>query len=130
MDEKYIQKIIENEQRSKSNTYRIDELENEQKNERDLIVSVKELATEVKHMREDVSKMDSRLTNIETKPAKRWEQIISLIITRYRNSYTGFSYCKIRLMKGEISYERIKKTNRCKEYSYTCANNIVLCFIT
>lgn len=90
MDEKYIQKIIENEQRSKSNSHRIDELENEQKNERDLIVSVKELATEVKHMREDVSKMDSRLTNIETKPAKRWEQIISLIITRYRNSYTGF----------------------------------------
>lgn len=90
MDEKYIQKIIENEQRSKSNSHRIDELENEQMNERDLIVSVKELATEVKHMREDVSKMDSRLTNIETKPAKRWEQIISLIITRYRNSYTGF----------------------------------------
>ncbi len=90
MDEKYIQKIIENEQRSKSNSHRIDELENEQKNERDLIVSVKELATEVKHMREDVSKMDSRLTNIETKPSKRWEQIISLVITRYRNSYTGF----------------------------------------
>lgn len=90
MDERYIQKIIENEQRSKSNSHRIDDLENEQKNERDLIVSVKELATEVKHMREDVSKMDSRLTNIETKPAKRWEQIISLIITRYRNSYTGF----------------------------------------
>lgn len=99
MDEKYIQKIIENEQRSKSNTHRIDELENEQKNERDLIVSVKELATEVKHMREDVSKMDSRLTNIETKPAKRWEQIISLIITRYRYSYTGVFISKIRIIE-------------------------------
>lgn len=90
MDEKYIQKIIENEQRSKSNSHRIDELENEQKNERDLIVSVKELATEVKHMREDMSKIDSRLTTVEEKPAKRWESIISLIITRYSHSYTGF----------------------------------------
>ena len=119
MDEKYIQKIIENEQRSKSNTHRIDELENEQKNERDLIVSVKELATEVKHMREDVSKMDSRLTNIETKPAKRWEQIISLIITRYRNSYTGFSCCKIRIVRGDVSYGTI----------FNMGNEIGLCHI-
>lgn len=107
MDEKYIQKIIENEQRSKSNSHRIDEIESEQKNERDLILAVKELAQEVKRMREDVSKIDSRLTNIETKPAKRWEQIISLIITRYSDIYTGFFYSQIRNVKGEIEYGTI-----------------------
>lgn len=90
MDEKHIQTLIETEARSKSNTHRIDEIEIEQKSQRDLIVSVKELATEVKHMREDMTKIDNRLSNVEDKPAKRWEQIISLIITRYRNRYTGF----------------------------------------
>lgn len=81
LDEKHIQILIETEARSKSNTHRIDEIEVEQKNQRELIVSVKELATEVKYMREDVSKIDKRLKQVEDKPVKRYEQIITLIIT-------------------------------------------------
>ncbi len=100
MDEKYIIKIQENEDRSKSNTKRIDEIEIEQKSQRDLIVSVKELATEVKHMREDMSKIDRRLSNVEEKPLKRYEQIVSLIITRYHNCDTGFFISQIRIVGG------------------------------
>lgn len=110
MEETYMQKIIENEQRSKSNTHRIDELEIEQKSQRELIISVKELATEVKHMREDVNavkeeqksdreSINSRLTNIEEKPIKRYEQIVSLIITRHINCGAWFFISKIRIVK-------------------------------
>lgn len=112
MEETYIQKIIENEQRSKSNTHRIDELETEQKSQRELIISVKELATEVKHMREDVNavkeeqksdreSINSRLKNIEEKPAKRYEQLTSLIITRCSNSDTWFFTSKNGIIKEE-----------------------------
>lgn len=92
MDEKYILKIQENEDRSKSNTRRIDDLENDVKNNNTLALNVRELTIEIKHMREDYQKLaekhteevkaiDNRLSDIERKPAKRYEQVISLIIT-------------------------------------------------
>ena len=105
MDEKYIQKIIENEQRSKSNLHRIDEMENEQKSQKELIISVKELATEVKYMREDVNtvkeeqkkdrdSINTRLKLMEDKPAKRYEQIVTLVITSIATAIMGFLLAK------------------------------------
>lgn len=92
MDEKYILKIQENEDRSKSNTRRIDDLENDVKNNNTLALNVRELTIEIKHMREDYQKLaethakevqaiDNRLSDIERKPAKRYEQVVNLIIT-------------------------------------------------
>ena len=103
MDEKYILKIQENEDRSKSNTRRIDDLEGDVKNNNTLALNVRELTIEIKHKREDYQKLaqkhteevkaiDTRLSDIERKPAKRYEQIVSLIITRYRYSYTGLFF--------------------------------------
>lgn len=110
MDEKYVLKIQENEDRSKSNTHRIDELEHDVKNNNTLALNVRELTVEIKHMREDyqilaqkhneeVKVLDSRLSSIENKPMKRYEQIVSLIITRYRNGYTGLFFSKIRIIE-------------------------------
>lgn len=92
MDEKYILKIQENEDRSKSNTRRIDDLESDVKNNNTLALNVRELTIEIKHMREDYQKLaekhteevraiDNRLSEVERKPAKRYEQVITLIIT-------------------------------------------------
>lgn len=92
MDEKYILKIQENEDRSKSNTRRIDDLENDVKNNNTLALNVRELTIEIKHMREDYQKLaethakevqaiDNRLSEVEKKPVKRYEQVVSLIIT-------------------------------------------------
>ena len=92
MDEKYILKIQENEDRSKSNTRRIDDLENDVKNNNTMAINVRELTIEIKHMREDYQKLaethakevqaiDNRLSEVEKKPVKRYEQVVSLIIT-------------------------------------------------
>lgn len=92
MDEKYILKIQSNEDQIKSNTRRIDDLENDVKNNNTLSLNVRELTIEIKHMREDYQKLaethakevqaiDNRLSDIERKPAKRYEQVVSLIIT-------------------------------------------------
>ena len=83
MDEKYILKIQSNEDQIKSNTRRIDDLENDVKNNNTLALNVRELTIEIKHMREDYQKLaethakevqaiDNRLSDIERKPAKRY----------------------------------------------------------
>lgn len=92
MDEKYISELIETTSRSKSNSHRIDELENIVKENNSLAINVRELTIEIKHMREDyqksetehdkeVEKISSRLEAVENKPAKRYEQVIGAVIT-------------------------------------------------
>lgn len=105
MDEKYILKIQENEDRSKSNTRRIDDLENDVKNNNTLALNVRELTIEIKHMREDYQKLaethakevqaiDNRLSEVERKPAKRYEQVVTLIITGIVTTVLGILFGK------------------------------------
>lgn len=122
MDEKYIKELTETTERSKSNTHRIDGLEKEVKENNMLAINVKELTLEIKHMREDyqksetkhaeeLKKMDSRLSEVESKPAKRYDKVIDLIITRYSNSLYRICYRKIWNVRWyyETSMERFKK---------------------
>lgn len=92
MEEKHIHILIETETRSKNNSHRLDELESDVKNNNTLALNVRELTIEIKHMREDYQKLaekhteevraiDNRLSEVERKPAKRYEQVVSLIIT-------------------------------------------------
>ena len=109
MDEKYvIEKLKENEERSKSNTHRIDTLENELKSNNMLALNVKELTVEIKYMREDyqqlakkhteeVQAIDNRINEIERKPGKRYEQIVTLIITNIVTAILVFLLGKIGL---------------------------------
>lgn len=68
------------EEREKSNTHRIDKLEEEVSEIKDLTIAVKEIATETKHMREEQNNMSKRLSTIEEKPAKNWDKVVSTII--------------------------------------------------
>lgn len=108
MDEKYILKIQANEDQIKSNTRRIDDLEEDVKNNNKLALSVKELTVEIKHMREDYQKLaekhteevraiDSRLSEVERKPEKRYEQVVSLLITSIVTAVLGILLGKFGL---------------------------------
>lgn len=90
MDEKHIQTLIETEARSKSNTHRIDEHDKKIDELSDMYIALTKVDNKVSNVEKDVSSIKSDIKEIKDKPAKRWEQIISLIITRYRNRYTGF----------------------------------------
>lgn len=100
MEEKYIERLVEVEQRSKSNTKRIDGIEAEVADNREMTIAVKEIANEMKHMREDMNNINSRLEQIEQKPAKNWEKIQQVIITRNRNGYFRIFFRKIRNIGG------------------------------
>ena len=90
MDEK--ERLVAVEERAKSNTKRLDEAEKKIEDIHDLTFSVKELALETKRLREDVNKIDTRLNDVEQKPAKNWESLIKTIITRNSNSYSGLFF--------------------------------------
>lgn len=60
--------------------HRIDDLEDEVKGNRELIIAVKEIATEMKHIKEDQADMNKRLKSIEDKPSKNWDKVTSTII--------------------------------------------------
>lgn len=60
---------------------RIDTLEKDIAENRELTIAVKELAVEVKYMREDMTQIDERVKSIEEKPNKRYEAITATIIT-------------------------------------------------
>lgn len=76
----FIEKLIATEERAKSNTKRLDEVEQEVKENRELTVAVKEIATEMKHLREEQSGMNERLKIIEEKPSRNWDKIVTTII--------------------------------------------------
>lgn len=75
------EKVAHIEEREKSNTKRIDNLENKVEDIHELASSVKLMASEMKAMREDVNSVDNRLKVVEEKPAKNWDSIKMYIIT-------------------------------------------------
>ncbi len=95
MEEKYIEKLIETESRSKSNTKRIDNLEERVEDIHSLTLSVKEMATEVKIMRQDMNKMDNRVITLEQKPSKKLDQIWGYIVAAIIGG--GISYIFLKL---------------------------------
>lgn len=74
-DKELIERLVEVEQRAKSNTKRIDEHDEKLEDIHDLTYAVKELANETKLMREDVNNLNSRVANIESEPAKEYKDI-------------------------------------------------------
>lgn len=89
MEEKeLIERLVEVEQRSKSNTKRIDEHDSKLEDIHDLTYAVKELANETKLMREDVNSLSNRVANIESEPVENYKntkkeikkQIIAFIV--------------------------------------------------
>lgn len=55
-----------------------------------IAISTEELAIEMKYMREEQAKMDSRITTIEEKPVKRYDSIVTYIITTIIGVVIGF----------------------------------------
>ncbi len=85
MNKQEIERLVEVEQQSKSNTKRLDNLESKVDDIHNLTLSVREIATEMKAMREDMNNIDKRVLAIEDKPNKKldsmWGYIVSAIIS-------------------------------------------------
>lgn len=81
MDEVEMAAALERvDQRSKSNTHRLDEMEKRQDNLDKLVTSVEVLATKQQVMEGDVKEIKADVKAMAEKPGKRWEAIKDKVI--------------------------------------------------
>lgn len=96
MEKTDIIKLQETEDRSKSNTKRLDEhdikfkeMSEKLEDIHELTYSVKTIANETKLMREDVNKLDIRVGDIEKEPAKDYKEVKKAIRDKIILSIVG-----------------------------------------
>lgn len=97
MDLDHERRLTEVEQRSKSNTYRLAEMEKRQDNLDDLVGTVKVLADRERRVEGDVKEIKSDVKDLKQKPAKRWEVVVTEIIKLLVAVIGGFLLAKVGL---------------------------------
>ena len=97
MNKEEIKELEEVKLTVKENNRRLNELERKIEDIHELTSSVKVLATEMKRMREDQVKMDSRIKTLEDKPSKKMDQIWGYIVSAIIGGMIGFVFVKLGL---------------------------------
>ena len=88
MDELAV-KLAEVEQRGKSNSHRIDDLEKRADTLQELTTSVKLLASNMERMASEQVRQGERLTALEKQPAERWNNMTRTIFTTVVSTLAG-----------------------------------------
>ena len=89
-DVEIVEKLTNHEENIKSLKHRMSIIEEQSQAINSLALSVKELAINMKIMNEKQEEQGKRLTELESKPGKRWEQVVSLIITTIVGAVLGY----------------------------------------
>ena len=79
----YEHRISAVEQSIKSAHHRINDIEK-------LVESVHTIANGIKHMREDLNDVKERVDIIEEKPAKRWDLVVTTVVTALVSGFVGY----------------------------------------
>ncbi|MCM0705009.1 hypothetical protein NBH08_08830 [Faecalicatena sp. BF-R-105] len=81
--------VIELDQRSKSNTKRLDRLEKTTEAVQELATSVKLMAQSLDNMADEQKRQGERLEKLEQQPADRWNTIIKTMLTAIVSALAG-----------------------------------------
>ena len=92
-----VKQLTNHDDNIKSLKHRMDKVEEQSDAINNLAISVKELAININIMNEKQEEYGKRLTELESKPAKRWEQVVSMIITTLVGAVLGYILSKVRL---------------------------------
>lgn len=82
-------RLAEVDQRGKSNTHRIDDLEKRADTLQELTTSVKLLAANMERMASEQMKQGDRLTALEKQPGERWNSMTRTIFTTVVSALAG-----------------------------------------
>ena len=74
----------------KSAHHGIDALQEMSKSIKDLAIATAQIATETKALREDYEKADKRIETLEEKPTKRYETVVTAILTGLATGVAGY----------------------------------------
>ena len=83
-------RLTQVEERSKSNTKRLDEVENRQDNLDELVSTVKVLALREENVETDVKEIKVDVKSLTSKPGKRWDSLVDKIILTVASVVLGF----------------------------------------
>lgn len=84
-------KIVEIDQRSKSNTHRIDDLEADNKALHQLATSVEVLATKQETIEANVSEIKDDVKSLKAIPGGKWEALVKAVVTAIVGALVGFA---------------------------------------
>ena len=88
-------KVAEIEQRGKSNSHRLDKVEERQDNLGKLVSSVEVLATRQETVETDVKEIKSDVKALTEKPGKRWDGIVDKLIWLVISGAVGYLAAQI-----------------------------------
>ncbi len=97
MNEDQITTLVECEQRSKSNTKRIDRLEANYDALNKLTTCVEVMATKLETMDTSLKEVSARIAQQEAKPGKRWDAVVEKVIFLVIGAVAAFLFAKIGL---------------------------------
>lgn len=88
-------RLTELEERAKSNSHRLDEVEKRQDNLDELVSTVKVLAVREENVEKDVKEIKTDVKNLSDKPAKRWDNLVDKIVWAVAAALIAFILGKI-----------------------------------
>lgn len=91
MDDGIQAKIVEIDQRSKSNTQRIDDLEADNKALHQLATSVEVLATKQETIEANISEIKDDVKSLKAIPGGKWEALVKATVTAIVGALVGFA---------------------------------------
>lgn len=96
-DQELEHRLTEVEDRAKSNTRRLDEVERRQNHLEELVVSVKVLAIRQENVESNVKEIKKIVNELAGKPGKRWESIVEKVLLTVVSAIVVFILAKIGL---------------------------------
>ena len=97
MDLEHEKRLTAVEERSKSNTIRLDEVEKRQDDLDELVSTVKVLAVREESVESDVKEIKTDVKNLTNKPAQRWNNLVDKIVWAIAAALIGFILAQIGL---------------------------------
>lgn len=88
------ERVTEVEQRAKSNSHRIDEMQSDLKNLTELTASVKVLATKQENVESDVREIKTDVKALTEEPGKRWDTVVMTIVTAIVAAIVGWAMAR------------------------------------
>lgn len=97
MDLEHERRLTDVENRAKSNSRRLEKLESSTEAINRLATSMEVMAERQEQVAETVGKLDSKVTALEEKPAKRWDGLVDKIILTVAAALIGFVLAQMGL---------------------------------
>lgn len=97
MDLEHEKRLTEVEERSKSNSHRLDDVEKRQDNLDKLVSTVEVLAVREKNVENDVKEIKCDVKSLTSKPGQKWDSLTEKIMLTIAAAVVGFILAKFGL---------------------------------